>query len=159
MLAKPVCQNLRRRRTNTNTATMIPPSKRQFADNDVRLFSERALLRLDYPVSTTRLVRAREPLGDAAATEADQPPAVSVHVRRSDYLKPGTLEYHWDSGRTLFTAKPRPARSPASASRAELFVFSDDTAAAGAGLEELRCPSRGSVMFVAMPGVPGKIWR
>jgi hypothetical protein len=75
----------------------------------------------------------REPLGDAAATalkriETSRLP-VSVHVRRGDYLKPGTLEYHGILGEPYY--REALARLEACVGNgAELFVFSDDTAAA-----------------------------
>jgi hypothetical protein len=75
----------------------------------------------------------REPLGDAAADvlkqiEASRLP-ISVHVRRGDYLKPGTLEYHGILGRPYY--REALVRLEAKAGEeAELFVFSDDAAAA-----------------------------
>jgi Glycosyl transferase family 11 len=75
----------------------------------------------------------REPLGDAAAAalkriEASRLP-VSLHVRRGDYLKPGTLEHHGVLGEPYY--REALARLDAATGRdAELFVFSDDAAAA-----------------------------
>jgi Glycosyl transferase family 11 len=75
----------------------------------------------------------REPLGDAAAAalkriETSRLP-VSVHVRRGDYLKPGTHEVHGILGesfyRQVFERLERVIGH-----EAELFIFSDDPAAA-----------------------------
>jgi Glycosyl transferase family 11 len=73
----------------------------------------------------------REPLGAAAAAalakiEASRL-AISVHVRRGDYLIPGTVEYHGILGEPYY----REALARLEVGRdAELFVFSDDAAAA-----------------------------
>jgi hypothetical protein len=78
-------------------------------------------------------LRPRLPLGEAAAAtlariEASRL-AVSVHVRRGDYLKPGTVETHGILGEDYYRAAV--ARLESAVSReAELFVFSDDAAAA-----------------------------
>ena len=75
----------------------------------------------------------REPLGDAAAAalkriEASRLP-VSVHVRRGDYLNPGTAEYHGILGEPYY--RDALARLEAGiGAGAELIVFSDDAAAA-----------------------------
>jgi hypothetical protein len=75
----------------------------------------------------------REPFGAAAAEvlcriERSRLP-VSVHVRRGDYLKPGTAEVHGILGEPYY----REAMSRLEAAigqDAELFVFSDDAVAA-----------------------------
>ena len=73
------------------------------------------------------------PLGDAAAValkriEASRLP-VSVHVRRGDYLNPGTIEYHGILGEPYY--RNALARLEAVTNGdAELFVFSDDALAA-----------------------------
>jgi hypothetical protein len=73
----------------------------------------------------------REPLGAAAAAalakiEASRL-AISVHVRRGDYLIPGTVEYHGILGEPYY----REALGRLEVGQdAELFVFSDDAAAA-----------------------------
>ena len=74
-----------------------------------------------------------EPLGPAAAAALKQIEAsrlpVSVHVRRGDYLKPGTIEYHGILGEPYY--REALARLEAGVGPdAELFVFSDDAAAA-----------------------------
>ena len=75
----------------------------------------------------------REPLGSAAAAalgriETSRLP-ISVHVRRGDYLKPGTLEYHGILDQPYY--REALARLKAGAGEgAELFVFSDDAVAA-----------------------------
>ena len=75
----------------------------------------------------------REPLGAAAAAalaqiEASRLP-VSVHVRRGDYLNPGTIEYHGVLAEPYY--REALARLEAEAGEAaELFVFSDDAKAA-----------------------------
>ena len=54
---------------------------------------------------------------------------ISVHVRRGDYLKPGTLEYHGILDQPYY--REALARLKAGAGEgAELFVFSDDAVAA-----------------------------
>ena len=75
----------------------------------------------------------REPLGDAAAAalkqiEASRMP-VSVHVRRGDYLKPGTLEYHGVLGEPYYREALVHIEA-AAGQEVELFVFSDDASAA-----------------------------
>jgi hypothetical protein len=75
----------------------------------------------------------REPLGETAARVhariAASPLPVSVHVRRGDYLKPGTAEVHGIVGEPYYhQALDRLAS--AIGRDAELFVFSDDPAAA-----------------------------
>ena len=75
----------------------------------------------------------REPLGETAAAaltriEASRLP-VSMHVRRGDYLKPGTLEYHGVLSGPYY--REALARLEAVIGReSELFVFSDDAEAA-----------------------------
>ena len=75
----------------------------------------------------------RAPLGDAATAalkriETSRLP-VSVHVRRGDYLKPGTTEYHGILGQPYY--REALARLEARIGQdGELFVFSDDAAAA-----------------------------
>jgi hypothetical protein len=74
-----------------------------------------------------------EPLGRAAAAtlvqiERSRLP-ISVHVRRGDYLNRGTVEYHGILGESYY--REALARLEARADQdAELFVFSDDAAAA-----------------------------
>ena len=75
----------------------------------------------------------REPLGDAATAAfqrietCHQP--ISVHVRRGDYLNPGTAEYHGILGEPYY--RDALARLEAGIGEgAELIVFSDDAAAA-----------------------------
>ncbi len=75
----------------------------------------------------------REPLGDAAAAalkkiEASRLP-VSVHVRRGDYLKPGTHEVHGILGESFYRQVFERLESMIGR-EAELFIFSDDPAAA-----------------------------
>ncbi len=75
----------------------------------------------------------REPLGDAAAAvltriERSQMP-ISVHVRRGDYLKPGTAEFHGILGELYYREALRRLEDTIGRD-AELFVFSDDAAAA-----------------------------
>ena len=75
----------------------------------------------------------REPLSDAAAAalkriQASRLP-ISVHVRRGDYLKAGKVEYHGILGESYY--RDALTRLEAGAGQeAELFVFSDDMAAA-----------------------------
>jgi hypothetical protein len=75
----------------------------------------------------------REPLGEAAAValkriETSRLP-VSVHVRRGDYLKPGTHEVHGILGETFY--RQAFDRLEGMIGRdAEIFIFSDDPAAA-----------------------------
>ncbi len=75
----------------------------------------------------------REPLGDVATAalkriEASRLP-ISMHVRRGDYLKPGTIEYHGVLGAPYY--RDALARIEADVGQeSELFVFSDDAAAA-----------------------------
>ena len=75
----------------------------------------------------------REPFGDAAAgvlarIERSRLP-VSVHVRRGDYLNPGTAEFHGILGEPYY--RQALARlTDAIGQDAELIVFSDDPAAA-----------------------------
>jgi len=75
----------------------------------------------------------REPLGDPAAAalkriETCRQP-ISVHVRRGDYLNPGTAEYHGILGEPYY--RDALARLEAGIGEgAELIVFSDDAAAA-----------------------------
>jgi hypothetical protein len=74
-----------------------------------------------------------EPLGDAVAAalariETSRLP-ISVHIRRGDYLNPGTAEYHGILGDSYY--RDALVRLGAGANQdAELFVFSDDVAAA-----------------------------
>ena len=75
----------------------------------------------------------REPLGDAAAAalkriEASRLP-VSVHVRRGDYLKPGTHEVHGILGESFYRQVFDRLESRIGG-EAEIFIFSDDLAAA-----------------------------
>jgi hypothetical protein len=75
----------------------------------------------------------REPLGDAAAAalkriETSRLP-VSVHVRRGDYLKPGTHEVHGILGESFYRRVFDRLESMIG-HEAELFIFSDDPAAA-----------------------------
>ena len=75
----------------------------------------------------------REPLGSAASATLTQIESsrlpVSVHVRRGDYLNPGTAEYHGILGESYY--REALARLEARVGPdAELFVFSDDAAAA-----------------------------
>jgi hypothetical protein len=75
----------------------------------------------------------REPLGDAAAAslkriEASRLP-VSVHVRRGDYLKPGTHEVHGILGESFYRQVFDRLESMIGR-EAEIFIFSDDPAAA-----------------------------
>jgi hypothetical protein len=75
----------------------------------------------------------REPLGDAAAAaleriEASRLP-VSVHVRRGDYLKPGTHEVHGILGESFYRQVFNRLESIIGR-EAEIFIFSDDPAAA-----------------------------
>jgi Glycosyl transferase family 11 len=75
----------------------------------------------------------REPLG-ANSTEMlrrieRSPLATSVHIRRGDYLKPGTAEYHGILGESYY--REAIGRIEARLGEAaEFFVFSDDLAAA-----------------------------
>ena len=75
----------------------------------------------------------REPLGSTASATLTQIESsrlpVSVHVRRGDYLNPGTAEYHGILGESYYRealARLEVGVGP----DAELFVFSDDAAAA-----------------------------
>jgi hypothetical protein len=74
-----------------------------------------------------------EPLGDVAAAalkriEASRLP-ISVHVRRGDYLKPGTNEVHGILGESFY--REAFGRLETMIGReAEVFIFSDDPAAA-----------------------------
>jgi hypothetical protein len=75
----------------------------------------------------------RQPVGDAAAAallciERSRLP-VSVHVRRGDYLKPGTAEVHGVLGE-LYYREAIGRIEAALGDEAEFFVFSDDPAAA-----------------------------
>ena len=75
----------------------------------------------------------REPLGDAAMAalkriEASRLP-VSVHVRRGDYLKPGTHEVHGILGGTFYR-QVFDRLEGVIGHEAEIFIFSDDPAAA-----------------------------
>jgi hypothetical protein len=75
----------------------------------------------------------REPLGDAAAAalkriETSRLP-VSVHVRRGDYLKPGTHEVHGILGESFYRRVFDRLESTIG-HEVELFIFSDDPAAA-----------------------------
>jgi hypothetical protein len=98
----------------------------------------------------------REPLGDAAATalkriETSRLP-ISVHIRRGDYLKPGTLEYHGILDQPYY--REALARLEAGAGeRAELFVFADDAVAAEQVLNFVP-KSR----LVHVRGDPGRPW-
>ena len=69
----------------------------------------------------------REPLGDAAAAalkriEASRLP-VSVHVRRGDYLNPGTLEYHGILGEPYYREALSPYRSRSRSGSGAFRVF------------------------------------
>ena len=80
------------------------------------------------------MVSPREPLGDAAAAalkriEASRLP-VSVHVRRGDYLKPGTHEVHGILGRSPFYRQVFDRLENVVGHESEVFIFSDDPAAA-----------------------------
>lgn len=75
----------------------------------------------------------REPLGGAAAEMLARIAAsrlpVSVHVRRGDYLNPGTAEFHGILGESYY--REALARLEAAiGSDADLFAFSDDPIAA-----------------------------
>ena len=75
----------------------------------------------------------REPLGGVAATalkriEASRQP-ISVHVRRGDYLNPGTTEVHGILGEQYYREAIRRIESEPGR-EAEFFIFSDDPAAA-----------------------------
>jgi hypothetical protein len=75
----------------------------------------------------------REPLGAAAAAalkriEASRLP-VSVHVRRGDYLKPGTQEVHGILGESFYRQVFDRLENMIGR-EAEIFIFSDDPAAA-----------------------------
>jgi Glycosyl transferase family 11 len=75
----------------------------------------------------------REPLGAAAAAaltriERSRLP-ISVHVRRGDYLEPGTAEFHGILGEPYYR-EALTRLEEAIGRDAELFVFSDDAAAA-----------------------------
>lgn len=75
----------------------------------------------------------REPVGSAAAEmlariEASRLP-VSVHVRRGDYLNPGTAEFHGILGEPYYR-QALGRLEGAIGGEADLFVFSDDPAAA-----------------------------
>jgi hypothetical protein len=75
----------------------------------------------------------RTPLGDAAAAALKQIEAsrlpVSVHVRRGDYLKPGTIEFHGILGESYYR-EGLGRLDTLTGQDAELFVFSDDAVAA-----------------------------
>lgn len=71
----------------------------------------------------------REPLGDTAAAaleriESSRSP-ISVHVRRGDYLKPGTNEVHGILGESFYREVFDHLDSMVGR-EAELFIFSDD---------------------------------
>jgi hypothetical protein len=74
----------------------------------------------------------REPLGSAACATLQQIEAsrlpVSVHVRRGDYLKPGTNEVHGILDESFY--REALGRLEGAAGESELFVFSDDPEAA-----------------------------
>jgi hypothetical protein len=75
----------------------------------------------------------REPLGSAALAtlariETSHLP-VSVHVRRGDYLKPGTIEYHGILGEPYYRGALAHLEA-LTGQDTELFVFSDDAAVA-----------------------------
>jgi hypothetical protein len=81
-----------------------------------------------------------EPLGAAAAEALSRiersPMPVSVHVRRGDYLKPGTAEVHGILGEPYY--RQAIGRIDAALGReADIFVFSDDAPAAERVLEFL----------------------
>jgi hypothetical protein len=75
----------------------------------------------------------REPFGEAAAGVLarirDAVLPISVHVRRGDYLKPATAEVHGILGESYYRQALEHLES-AIGHEAELFVFSDDPAAA-----------------------------
>ncbi|WP_298258660.1 alpha-1,2-fucosyltransferase [Bradyrhizobium sp.] len=75
----------------------------------------------------------REPLGTAATAALNRIGAsrlpVSIHVRRGDYLKPGTHEVHGILGETFYREALGRLESIAG-DEAELFIFSDDSEAA-----------------------------
>ena len=75
----------------------------------------------------------REPLGSTAAAALNQIETsrlpVSVHVRRGDYLKPGTHEVHGILGESFYREALGCLESMVGG-EAEIFVFSDDPAAA-----------------------------
>lgn len=75
----------------------------------------------------------REPVGGAAGEilariEASRLP-ISVHVRRGDYLNPGTAEFHGIIGEPYYR-EALGRLEQATGGEPELFVFSDDPAAA-----------------------------
>ena len=108
---RPACRSLRRRQTNiaSRISTTIRPSRRWAPQTSLfgyfqseRYFSSIAGNLRDW-------FSPREPLGDAAAAaltriEASRLP-VSVHVRRGDYLNPGTHEVPRNSRRSLIIAR------------------------------------------------------
>ena len=75
----------------------------------------------------------REPFGATAAEVRDRIGAsklpVSVHVRRGDYLNPGTAEFHGILGEPYYR-RAIGRIEDALGEEADLFVFSDDPAAA-----------------------------
>jgi hypothetical protein len=75
----------------------------------------------------------REPFGAAAEDVLDRiehsPLPISVHVRRGDYLNPGTAEFHGILGE-LYYRQALDRLEAAIGQEAELFVFSDDAPAA-----------------------------
>jgi hypothetical protein len=79
----------------------------------------------------------REPLGDTSAAMADRIGQsrlpVSVHVRRGDYLNPGTAEFHGILGEAYYR-EALGRLADIVGSDAQLFVFSDDADAAAAVL-------------------------
>jgi len=75
----------------------------------------------------------REPLGAVAAAALKQIESsrlpISVHVRRGDYLRPGTHEVHGILGESFYRQASDLLESK-TGREAELFIFSDDHAAA-----------------------------
>ena len=108
----------------------------------------------------------REPLGDAAAAalkriETSRLP-VSVHVRRGDYLKPGTHEVHGILGESFY----RQALSPTRAWKKYMtrprrgdFHILRRSRCGGASCRSFIPGSRLESMSVAIRSVPGKTWR
>jgi hypothetical protein len=98
----------------------------------------------------------REPLGEAAIASLKQIEAsrlpVSMHVRRGDYLKPGTHEVHGILDQSFYRRALDRLESM-TGSDAELFVFSDDAAAA-----ELVLNFAPNSRLVHVRGDPARPW-